>query len=111
MLAGVTMTLASALAVIVAGVAVFTFGFFGAHSIASGWVGQRALTARAQASALYLLCYYLGSSVVGSVGGLAYKHEGWPGVVVMVAGLLLLALVASTAVGGEDRRARLSQGG
>ncbi len=34
--------------------AVLTFGFFGAHSIASGWVGQRALTARAQASALYL---------------------------------------------------------
>jgi MFS transporter, YNFM family, putative membrane transport protein len=111
MLAGVSMTLASGLTVIVAGVAVFTFGFFGAHSIASGWVGQRALTARAQASALYLLCYYLGSSVVGSVGGLAYEHEGWLGVVVMVAGLLLLALVAATAVGREDRRARLSQEG
>jgi YNFM family putative membrane transporter len=52
MLFGVGMTLASSLGEIVAGMAVLTFGFFGAHSIASGWVGQRALTARAQASAL-----------------------------------------------------------
>lgn len=47
MLCGVGLTLASSLAVIVAGVAVLTFGFFGAHSIASGWVGQKAPTARA----------------------------------------------------------------
>ena len=62
MLFGVGMTLASSLGVIILGMAVLTFGFFGAHSIASGWVGQRALAARAQASALYLLCYYLGST-------------------------------------------------
>lgn len=95
MLAGVVMTLASSLTVIIAGVAVLTFGFFGAHSIASGWVGQKALTARAQASALYLLCYYLGSSIGGSAGGLAYSYAGWPGLVAMVAGLLLLALPAA----------------
>lgn len=93
MLCGVVMTLAGRLAVIVAGVAILTFGFFGAHSIASGWVGQRALTARAQASALYLLCYYLGSSIGGSAGGLAYSYAGWPGLVAMVAGLLVLALI------------------
>jgi MFS transporter, YNFM family, putative membrane transport protein len=82
--------------VIIAGMAVLTFGFFGAHSIASGWVGQRALTARAQASALYLLCYYLGSSIGGSTGGLAYSYAGWPGLVAMVAGLLILALIFAT---------------
>ncbi len=95
MLGGVVMTLASSLTVIIAGVAVLTFGFFGAHSIASGWVGQKALAARAQASALYLLCYYLGSSIGGSAGGLAYSYAGWPGLVAMVAGLLLLALPAA----------------
>jgi YNFM family putative membrane transporter len=73
--------------------AVLTFGFFGAHSIASGWVGQRALTARTQASALYLLCYYLGSSIGGSAGGLAHSYAGWPGLVAMVTGLLILALI------------------
>ncbi|MDP9457490.1 MAG: MFS transporter [Actinomycetota bacterium] len=93
MLGGVVTTLAGNLAVIVVGVAVLTFGFFGAHSIASGWVGQRALAAKAQASALYLLCYYLGSSIGGSAGGLAYSYAGWPGLVAMVAGLLILALI------------------
>ena len=93
MLCGVIITLASGLTAIVLGVAVLTFGFFGAHSIASGWVGQRALTARAQASALYLLCYYLGSSIGGSAGGLAYSYAGWSGLIAMVAGLLVLALI------------------
>lgn len=93
MLVGAGLTLASSLAAILAGVAILTFGFFGAHAIASGWVGQRALAAKAQASALYLLCYYLGSSVGGSAGGLAYAYADWPGVVYMVIGLLVLALI------------------
>jgi MFS transporter, YNFM family, putative membrane transport protein len=95
MLFGVGMTLAGSLWVLIAGMAVLTFGFFGAHSIASGWVGQSALSARAQASALYLLCYYLGSSIGGSAGGLAYSHAGWPGLVAMVAALLILALISA----------------
>ena len=95
MLVGVVMTLASSLAAIVAGVGVLTFGFFGAHSIASGWVGQKALTAKAQASALYLLCYYLGSSIGGSAGGLAYSYAGWPGLVAMVSAFLILALITA----------------
>ncbi len=93
MLCGAVTTLASSLALVIAGVAVLTFGFFGAHSIASGWVGRRALTARAQASALYLLCYYLGSSIGGSAGGIAYSYAGWPGLIGMVAGILVLALI------------------
>ena len=96
MLCGLGMTLASSLAAIVAGVAVLTFGFFGAHAIASGWVGQKALNAKAQASALYLLCYYLGSSIGGSAGGIAYSYADWPGLVATVAGLLLLALIPAS---------------
>lgn len=93
MLAGIALTLASPLVLVVLGVSACTFGFFGAHSIASSWVGKRARTARAQASALYLLCYYLGSSVGGTVGGTAYAEAHWPGVVSMVAGMLVVALV------------------
>ena len=54
-----------------------------------------ALTARAQASALYLHCYYLGSSIGGSAGCFAYFYAGWPGLVAMVAGLLILALISA----------------
>ena len=110
MLCGVGMTLASSLGVIVAGMAVLTFGFFGGHSIASGWVGQRALTARAQASALYLLCYYLGSSIGGSAGGLAYSYAGWPGLVAMVAGLLILALISAAQLTLSPRAAKKDAG-
>lgn len=95
MLLGVLLTLSGNLLVIVAGIGVLTFGFFGAHSIASGWVSTRARVAKAQASALYLLCYYLGASLGGYAGGLAYDEGGWGALAMMVCALILLALVAT----------------
>jgi MFS transporter, YNFM family, putative membrane transport protein len=92
MLAGVALTLFSHLALILAGIVAVTFGFFGAHSIASSWVGNRARTGKAQASALYLFCYYLGSSAVGTLGGVFWTHGGWPGVSALVTLLLIVAL-------------------
>jgi YNFM family putative membrane transporter len=95
MLAGLGLTLLAPLPAVVAGIAVFTFGFFGAHSIVSSWVGLRALVAKAQASSLYLFFYYLGSSVVGSVGGLFWARQGWQGIAALVGALLLLAFLIS----------------
>jgi len=92
MLAGTWLTLAASLWAVVPGVAVLTFGFFGGHSIASAWVGARAQRAKAQASALYLFSYYLGSSVAGTLGGLAWTRFGWPGIVAFTTTLLLAAL-------------------
>jgi YNFM family putative membrane transporter len=92
MLAGAGLTLPASLPLKIGGVLVFTFGFFAAHSIASSWVGRRALTHRAQASALYLFFYYLGSSVGGPIGGLFWSGLGWPGVVGMIAAVVLIAL-------------------
>ncbi|MBL0403328.1 MFS transporter [Microvirga aerilata] len=94
MLAGVALTLFSHLALILAGIVAVTFGFFGAHSIASSWVGNRALGAKAQASALYLFCYYLGSSAIGTLGGVFWTKGGWPG----VAGLVTVLLAGALAV-------------
>ncbi|WP_207477147.1 MFS transporter [Arenibaculum pallidiluteum] len=95
MLAGLGITLLQPLALVILGVAVFTFGFFGAHSVASSWVGLRARAGRAQASALYLLSYYMGSSIAGSVGGLFWTAAGWPGVVLLVGGLSAAGLVVA----------------
>jgi len=72
------------------GIALVTFGFFGGHSVASSWVGSRAGSMRAEASALYLFAYYLGSSVLGAVGGLAYAAWDWLGVCVFTGVLTLL---------------------
>jgi YNFM family putative membrane transporter len=93
MLAGLLLTLAHNLAVIVAGMAVFTFGFFASHSIASSWVGRRARTQQALASALYLSFYYLGSSLVGWLCGVLWEHGGWGGVVALLGVFLGAALM------------------
>ena len=91
MLAGTLITLSGSLSVIVAGVGVFTCGFFSAHAIASSWVGRRARTAKAQASSLYLFSYYLGSSISGTVGGLFWLNFGWNGVAAMISLLVVVA--------------------
>jgi YNFM family putative membrane transporter len=94
-LAGLALTLTAAVWSIVLGIAVITFGFFGGHSIASSWVGRRAGTAKAQATAVYLFTVYLGAGIAGTVGGLFYGDFGWPGVAGFVAALLGLGLLFS----------------
>ncbi len=95
MLAGLLLTLLPQVPVIVVGMLLFTFGFFGAHSVASSWIGRRAFVAKGQASSLYLFCYYLGSSVAGTVGGVFWHNFGWLGVGAFIAVLLVGALAVS----------------
>lgn len=83
---GVLATLDGHLAIIIFGLALFTFGYFATHSIASGWVGFRAGERRGLVSALYLSSYYLGSSFLGSTSGPLWSYYRWPG---MVVGLLI----------------------
>jgi YNFM family putative membrane transporter len=77
MLAGMLLCALPWLATVALGLACIALGFFAAHSVASGLVGKYASSAKAQASALYLCAYYLGSSVVGYVGGYVWGHAGW----------------------------------
>lgn len=95
MFLGIAVTLAGKLTLLVAGVALFTCGFFGIHTIAAGWVGRRAVTAKAQASSLYLFSYYLGSSISGTIGGYFWAGHGWNGVTLLIMAMLLLALCAT----------------
>jgi YNFM family putative membrane transporter len=91
--AGIALTAARPLLAVLCGVAIVTGAFFAAHSTASGWVGRRAIRDRAQASALYLLFYYLGASLLGSAGGLAWNRAAWLGVAGFALILTLTALV------------------
>lgn len=91
MLAGTLLTLAAPIPVIVAGVGIFTCGFFSTHAVASSWVGRRAKVAKAQASSLYLFFYYMGSSISGTAGGVCWVHGGWTGVAIMIGLLVVLA--------------------
>lgn len=92
---GIALTAASPLPVVIAGMGVVTIGFFGAHSIASSWVGRRSRGDRAQAASFYLFFYYLGSSIVGSAGGIAWSRAGWGGIVLFAGTLTCLTLVAA----------------
>jgi len=97
-LAGVAVTALHPLALVIAGIALLTVGFFAAHSVASSWVGRRADSARAQASALYLLAYYVGSSIGGPLGGVGWSADGWTGVSALAGALLACALLVSLAL-------------
>lgn len=90
---GTLMTLAHGLFVIILGIAAITTGYFIAHSIASSNVGLEAKTAKGHATALYLLFYYLGSSIVGSAGGWFWQYGGWHAVVYLTLALAFIAIV------------------
>lgn len=99
MLVGIALTMAAPLPAIILGVGLVTGGFFIAHSVASGWVGRLAGPAKAHAASLYLLAYYLGSSIFGSIGGWFWLHGGWPA----VAGLTALLAAGGLALAGHMR--------
>ncbi|WP_044563285.1 MFS transporter [Azospirillum sp. B4] len=86
------------------GLGLFTFAFFGVHSVASGWIGLRAKQHRGQASSLYLFAYYMGSTLAGTAGGFFWHGWEWTGVTLFVGGLL--ALLILNAVGLMARRAK-----
>jgi YNFM family putative membrane transporter len=90
---GVALTLATPLLLVLAGLVVATFCFFVAHAIAATWAGERVPAARSQASALYSLAYYAGSSIVGFLGAVVFDAAGWPGAMAMV---ILAAVTAAT---------------
>jgi YNFM family putative membrane transporter len=95
MLAGMLLTLFTPLWLVVPGMLIFTFGFFGAHSVASSWIGRRAVKAKGQASSLYLFCYYAGSSIAGTAGGFFWHFAGWNGIGGFIVALLMGALLVA----------------
>lgn len=92
-IAGAVITLFPNLLIKIIGISIFTFGFFAAHSIVSALVTERAKKNKAQASSLYLLFYYLGSSFVGSFGGYFWDHFSWTGVIAFLLSLLTAGFV------------------
>ncbi|MBV4486296.1 MFS transporter [Pseudomonas sp. SWRI153] len=95
MFAGLALTMFTSLLLVIVGMLVFTFGFFAAHSVASSWIGRRALRAKGQASSLYLFSYYAGSSIAGTAGGVFWHLGGWNGIGLFIGALLLIALLVA----------------
>ena len=92
MIIGLWITLIPSLWAILIGLLIFTFSFFAAHSTSSSWVSVQSLQYRAVGSSLYLFCYYLGSSILGSSSGMVWENYGWGGLTVTITGVLCLGL-------------------
>ncbi|WP_180172094.1 MFS transporter [Acinetobacter sp. YH12023] len=92
MLLGLLIMLIPAFWSVIWGLIVFTFAFFAAHSTASSWVSVQSLQYRAVGSSLYLFCYYLGSSILGSSSGLVWEISGWIGLTSFIAVILMIGL-------------------
>lgn len=95
MIVGVAVTMIDALPVILLGLVIATAGFFVIHAVASAWAPDLAVSGRNQASALYNLSYYAGSSVLGWATGFAFTTWGWSGLscIVMVAVVLAATML------------------
>lgn len=93
MLIALGFTFSSHLILVVIGITMLTFAFFAGHTIASSWVGQRAGKTKALGASIYLSCYYLGSSIVGSVSGLFWRYGNWYGVAIALTGTLAITMV------------------
>ena len=110
MIAGIAILLVDRLPAIIVGLLLFTAGNFMSHAAAVATVGARAgVGFRGQASALYNIAFYLGSSVLGWLLGLAFDGAGWLGMTCGIAGALLVVVVLNV-VGLRARGGRRPHG-
>ncbi|WP_207060591.1 MFS transporter [Motiliproteus sp. SC1-56] len=93
LMSGSLVTLIDSLPAIIGGLLINSFGFFFCHSMASSWINRHAQGARASASSLYLVFYYLGASAGGIYLNLFWLPWGWSGV---VGGSLAVLMVTAT---------------
>ncbi|MFF2129826.1 MFS transporter [Streptomyces olivochromogenes] len=106
--AGLLLSLADSLPLVLLGLVLITAGFFAGHAVASSSVSHTAKQGRAQASALYQSAYYIGSSAGSTLGAVAFHAGGWAGTVTLglfaVLGVVTITLFGSHAARTQSRR-------
>jgi sugar phosphate permease len=97
-MAGVLLTLAPSLPVVIVGLTMLSSGVFISQTASQSHLRVAAPPeARVTAAGLYLTCYYLGGTAAGVVPGAFWALGKWPAcvafIVVMQAGALAIALI------------------
>ncbi len=87
---GSLLTLQGSVLAILSGFLLNAFGLFVAHSSVSSWVSHNATHAKATASSIYLVFYYLGASTGSLYLDPFWRWMAWDGVV--IGSLLILAI-------------------
>ncbi|MBE4100475.1 MFS transporter [Vibrio parahaemolyticus] len=90
-MAGMWIAAFESLAAMLIGLLLVSFGAFFTHTLAYGWVGQNATQAKATATALYLVHYYVGGSLGGFLLLYCWQHGGWS--TVLLGGSVLYAVM------------------
>ncbi|MFI5111356.1 MAG: MFS transporter [Terriglobales bacterium] len=92
MIAGLLLTLAPSLAVVIAGLTLFSSGVFIAQAAATVETGAIAGRARSSAAGLYVTFYYLGGSMGAVVTGWCWQWARWRGCVALLAAAACVSL-------------------
>jgi len=104
-IAGIALTLASPLWVIVLGLAMMATCGLLCQAVSTSYVAVTAQAGRSSAVGLYVTSFYLGGSVGAAAGGFAWISGGWPAcVAMMIAVLALMAAIVALAWAGQPTR-------
>lgn len=106
--AGIALTLAPSLPLIVAGLALCAGCGLICQAISTGYVTVTAKAGRSSAVGLYVTSFYIGGSFGAALGGLAWNFGGWPACVGLVAAMLLI--LAAIVFFGWTRRVPAESG-
>jgi YNFM family putative membrane transporter len=100
--AGIGLTLAPSLPLIILGLAISAGCGLICQAIATGYVTITAKVGRSSAVGLYVTSFYIGGSFGAACGGLAWTLGGWPACATLVAAML--AVMAAIVIFGWARR-------
>ncbi|EPO5779727.1 MFS transporter [Vibrio harveyi] len=81
-MAGMWIAIIESIPAMLTGLLLISFGAFFTHTLAYGWVGQNATQAKATATALYLVHYYIGGSLGGFLLLYCWQNGGWSSVLI-----------------------------
>jgi predicted MFS family arabinose efflux permease len=104
-LAGIALTLAPSLPLIVTGLALGAGCGLICQAVSTGYVTITAKAGRSSAVGLYVTSFYLGGSFGAAIGALAWTLGGWPACVGLVAAMLVvMAAIVIFAWSGSVRQ-------
>ncbi len=95
-MAGVLLTLAPSLILIIAGLAVCAGCGMICQAVSTGAVTVTAQAGRSSAVGLYVTSFYVGGSFGASIGGVAWTYGHWPACVAML--IVMLAIMAAIVI-------------
>lgn len=95
MMVGLALTLLSSLPWILFGLLLAVCGIFAQQTIATGYTGIAARTAKSTAAGLYVTAYYVGGSCGGILPAPAWHLAGWPGCAAIAAMVQIIMLITA----------------